>query len=98
VVRSHIDSGWSAATKVKVVSPEICYSRWARGWFALKPASLQALFGESATACRGRRPQRVIQRIASELGRAVSLACPDKPTTQGRATEIRQSDRLILEA
>lgn len=30
-------------------------SPWARGWFALKPESLQALYGEPATAGRGHR-------------------------------------------
>jgi RNA-directed DNA polymerase len=48
--------------------------------------------------CRGRRPQRDIRRFASELGRAASPALPDKPRRQGRHTEMRQSDRLIVEA
>jgi len=36
--------------------------------------------------------------MASELGRAVSLACPNKLMKQGGAREIRRSDRLIVEA
>jgi hypothetical protein len=42
-MRSFTDSGWSAATQVKAVSPEICWLQGARGWFALKPESWQAL-------------------------------------------------------
>ena len=69
-----------------------------RSCFALKPESLQALIGESVTACRGRRPQRDIQRIASELGIAVSLAYHNKLEKQGVDMEMRQSDRFIVEA
>ena len=52
MVQSHVKSGCSAATQVKAVSPDFFYSQWAMGWFALKPLSLQALEGESATTCR----------------------------------------------
>jgi len=43
MVRSPMNSGWSAATQVKAVSPEIDYLQWARGCFALKPASWQSV-------------------------------------------------------
>jgi len=43
MVRSTTNSGWSAATQVKAVSPEILDLQRARGWFALKPESWQAL-------------------------------------------------------
>jgi hypothetical protein len=80
MVRSPTGSEGSAATQVKAVSPEILLNlQGARGCFALKPVSGPALEGESVSACRGHRPQRVLQRMASELGRAVSLACPYKP-------------------
>ena len=43
MVRSTTNSGWSAATQVKAVSPEIVYLQGAKGCFALKPESWQAL-------------------------------------------------------
>ena len=43
MVRSTTNSGWSAATQVKVVSPEIFDLQGARGCFALKPVSWRAL-------------------------------------------------------
>jgi hypothetical protein len=36
--------------------------------------------------------------MVSELGRAVSLVCPNEPMRPGGAREIRRSDRLIVEA
>jgi hypothetical protein len=35
--------------------------------------------------------------MVSELGRAVSLACPNKLMKQGGAVAIRPSDRLLVE-
>jgi hypothetical protein len=36
--------------------------------------------------------------MVSELGRTVSLVCPNELKRQGGAREIRSSDRLIVEA
>ena len=55
--------------------------------------------GEHAESCRGLRPWQVIQRITSELGRAVPYpkGATDKLKRQGGGMAARQSDQLIVE-
>ena len=107
MVRSSTDSGGSAATQVKVVQPRNLLFAMGQGLVCLE-ASIVAdairrvchgVPGSQAVA--GHPTDRIGTRSASlraGSGRAVSLACPDKPRRQGRALEIRQSDRLIVEA
>jgi hypothetical protein len=53
--------------------------------------------GEHATTCRGLSPWQVIQRFASELGRAMPLLREaSNKLTKGKA-DVWQSDQLIVE-
>jgi hypothetical protein len=55
--------------------------------------------GECGTPCRGRSPRQVIQRSASELGRAMPLPTEafNKLKRRGEGMAAWQSDQSILE-
>ena len=56
--------------------------------------------GECVATCRGLSPWQVIQRFASELGRAMWLpkgSLPQAEKRQGRGMATWQSDQLIVE-
>ena len=55
---------------MKVSSPEIIIVALGQGFHGLEASIAADVSGESAAACRGLRPWQVIERIASELGRA----------------------------
>ena len=107
MVRSSTDSGGSAATQVKVVQPRNLLFAMGQGLLCLEASIVTGVIRRvchgvpgSQTAA-GHPTDRVGTRSASlraGFRRAVSLACPHKPRRQGRAMEIRQSDRLIVEA
>ena len=55
--------------------------------------------GKCAAACRGLSPWQVIQRIASELGRAMPfpMEASNKLKRQGGGMAVWQSDQPIVE-
>ena len=107
MVRSFTDSGWSAATQVKVVQPRNLYSQEGQGLLCLEASIVTGAIRRACHGVPGSRTaaghptDRVGTRSAAlraGFGRAVSLACPNEPRRQGGAREIRKSDRLIVEA
>ncbi len=67
------ERGWSAATQVKVSSPEIVNIAQGQGFHCLEASIAARAIGECAAACRGLSPWQVIERRMSELGRPALL-------------------------
>ena len=67
----------------------------------ISPGSQQCgtRYGEDAAPCRGLSPWQVIQRFASELGRAMPFPneASNKPKRQGGGMAAWQSDQLVVE-
>ena len=56
------------------IEPRNCSSsHWAKGFMVLEASSVTCVRVSAATPCRGLSPWQVIQRFASELGRAMPL-------------------------
>ena len=99
-MRSHGNGGLSAATQVKVLSPEISHVAMGQGFHFLEASSVLRVKGERNATCRGLSPWQVIQRITLELGRSLLLPTEafNKPKKRGGGMVIGKSDQPIVEA
>ena len=70
---------------MKVLSPEIVIVALGQGFHCLEASLAAGATGESVAACRGLSPWQVIERIASELGRAALF-----PRSLQQAEEARR--------
>ena len=100
MMRSQRDGGLSAITQVKVLSPKLLLSHWAKGFMTWKPVLLHTFKASMSATCRGLSPWQVIERFTSELGRAMPLPtkASNKLKRQGGSMAAWQSDQLIVEA
>ena len=98
-MRSQWNGGWSAITKVKGMNPEIFIVARGQRTHDLEARNAVCALGECTATCRGSNPWQVIQRITSELGRAIPfpIEASNKLKKQGGCTAVRQSDQLIVE-
>ena len=82
------------------MSPVIFIVALGQGLHDLEASIAACASGECVAACRGLSPWQVIQRIVSELGRAMSfpMEASNKLKRQGGGMAAWQSDQLIVEA
>ena len=98
-VRSQRNGGWSAITHVKVMNSEIVNVAMGQRTHDLEASNAVRVRGECAATCRGPKPWQAIQRITSELGRAMPFPAEasNKLKRQGGCMTAWQSDQLIVE-
>ena len=84
---------------MKVLSPVITIIAQGQGLHGLEASIAACANGECVAACRGLSPWQVIQRIVSELGRAMPFPTEvsNKLKRQGGGMAAWQSDQPILE-
>ena len=82
------------------MSPVIFIVALGQGLHDLEASIAACVYGECVATCRGLSPWQVIQRIASELGRAMPfpMEASNKLKRQGGGMAAWQSDQLIVEA
>ena len=99
-MRSQRKGGGSAITQVKVMNPENSIVVRGQGAHGLEASNAARAKGECAATYRDSKPWQAIQRITSELGRAMPFPteASDKPKRQEGCKAVWQSDQLIVEA